>query len=65
MKTFKEFIFEDGEALGAAGGVTNSVGSGAIAGVGIGRQGEPGVLKKDKTKSKKIKSCFLVITLKC
>ena len=49
MKSFKEFINEDGMGAGAvAGGPTNVVGSGAIAGSG-GKGGEPGVdLKKKK-----------------
>lgn len=43
MKTFKEFINEDGMGGGAiAAGPTNVVGSGAIAGSG-GKGGEPGV----------------------
>jgi hypothetical protein len=51
MKTFKEFINEDGMGAGAvAGGPTNVVGSGAIAGSG-GKGGEPGVdLRKHKKK---------------
>jgi hypothetical protein len=49
MKTFKEFINEDGMGGGAiAAGPTNVVGSGAIAGSG-GKGGEPGVdLKRRK-----------------
>jgi len=47
MKTFKEFIREDGMA-GAAAGPANAVSSGAISGTG-GKGGEPGVnLKKKK-----------------
>lgn len=46
MKTFKEYLQEDGVVGGGA--PANSVGSGAIAGVGIGPQGEPGVSKKKK-----------------
>jgi hypothetical protein len=47
MKTFKEYINEDGEG-GAVAAPTNVVGSGAIAGTG-GKGGEPGVnLKKKK-----------------
>jgi hypothetical protein len=47
MKTFKEFINEDGVAAAVAG-PANAVGSGAIAGTG-GKGGEPGVnLKKKK-----------------
>ncbi len=46
MKTFKQFINEDGMAMSA--GPTNVQSSGAIAGTG-GRGGEPGVnLKKKK-----------------
>ena len=51
MKRFKDFLEEDGGAVAGVGGggPTNSVGSGAIAGVGIGPQGEPGVkLPKNK-----------------
>lgn len=50
MKTFKQFINEDGMGGGAIGsaGPTNVVGNGAIAGSG-GKGGEPGVdLKKKK-----------------
>jgi hypothetical protein len=49
MKTFKQFINEDGMGGGAvAAGPTNVVGGGAIAGSG-GKGGEPGVdLKKKK-----------------
>ena len=43
MKTFKQFVNEDGAA--AVAGPTNNVGSGAVAGTG-GRGGEPGVSKK-------------------
>ena len=52
MKTFKEFINEDGMGAGAvASGPTNVVGSGAIAGSG-GKGGEPGVdLRKRKKKA--------------
>jgi hypothetical protein len=47
MKTFKQFLEEDGEGAGIASGApTNTVGSGAIAGVGVGPKGEPGVLPK-------------------
>lgn len=49
MKTFKEFIAEDGMGGGAA--PANSAGGGAIAGIGIGKQGEPGVLPRKKKKS--------------
>ncbi len=44
MKTFKEFISEEG-----IGAPANSAGGGAIAGLGIGSQGEPGVSKKRKS----------------
>lgn len=49
MKSFKQYINEDGMGGGAiAAGPTNVVGSGAIAGSG-GKGGEPGVhLKKKK-----------------
>ena len=43
MKTFKQFN-EDGVMGG--GTPTNAVGGGAIAGIGVGPQGEPGVKKK-------------------
>ena len=47
MKTFKEFVNEDGGAAGGVGsaGPTNTVGAGAIAGSG-GKGGEPGVSPK-------------------
>lgn len=51
MKSFKDFIKEDGMGAGAVGsaGPTNVVGGGAIAGTG-GKGGEPGVnLKKKKS----------------
>lgn len=49
MKTFKDFINEDGAAAIGSAGPTNVVSSGAIAGTG-GKGGEPGVsLKKKKT----------------
>ena len=45
MKTFKDFVKEDGAAIA---GPTNAVSSGAIAGTG-GKGGEPGVdLRKRK-----------------
>ena len=48
MKSFKDFIKEDGGAVGMSAGPTNVVGGGAIAGTG-GKGGEPGVnLKKKK-----------------
>lgn len=49
---------EDGAAAGLGGGGGNTVGSGAIAGVGIGPQGEPGVHPKDQPSNKKRKSDF-------
>jgi hypothetical protein len=49
MKTFKQFLEEDGAAAGIGGTPTNSVGGGAIAGCGVGPQGEPGVSKKKKS----------------
>ena len=55
MKTFKQFVNEDGGGAGGMGGgavsagPTNVVGGGAIAGAGVGKQGEPGVdLRKKK-----------------
>lgn len=53
MKTFKEFVKEDGMGAGAVSSSdpTNTVGSGAIAGSG-GKGGEPGVdMKKRKRNS--------------
>lgn len=53
MKSFKEFINEDGMAGGIAG-PTNAVSSGAIAGTG-GKGGEPGVnLRKKKSPDPRI-----------
>lgn len=52
MKSFKEFVKEDGGAAGAVGsaGPTNVVSTGAIAGTG-GKGGEPGVhLPRKKNK---------------
>ena len=47
MKTFKQFMLEDGGAVGSTG-PGNAVSTGAIAGTG-GKGGEPGVnLKKKK-----------------
>lgn len=47
MKTFKQFILEDGGAVGSTG-PSNAVSTGAIAGSGE-KGGEPGVnLKKRK-----------------
>jgi hypothetical protein len=48
MKKFREFINEEGVSAGIGGGPTNSVGSGAIAGVGVGKDGEPGVNKNQR-----------------
>ena len=51
MKSFKQFINEDGMGGGAiVAGPTNVVGSGAIAGSG-GKGGEPGVHLPRKKKS--------------
>jgi len=47
MKTFKQFLEEDGEGAVNSAPV-NNVGGGAIAGVGVGPQGEPGVNMKKK-----------------
>ena len=43
MKRFKDFLEEDGAAAGVGGGSMppNNVGTGNIAGVGVGPQGEP------------------------
>jgi hypothetical protein len=49
MKTFKEFINEDGVGAGGMGTApANNVGSGNIAGTG-GKAGEPGVSRKRKS----------------
>lgn len=40
MKKFKDFISEDGEG-GVATAAPNTVGSGNLAGCGVGPQGEP------------------------
>ena len=45
MKTFKQFN-EDGAVGIGSGAPTNAVGGGAVAGIGVGPQGEPGVKKK-------------------
>lgn len=51
MKSFKQFINEDGMGGGAvAAGPTNVVGGGAIAGSG-GKGGEPGVDLRKKKRS--------------
>ena len=48
MKTFKQFVNEDGMGGGAMSAApTNIVGSGNVAGTG-GKGGEPGVPKKKK-----------------
>lgn len=47
MKTFKQYIQEDGAVVA---GPTNAVGSGAIAGTG-GKGGEPGVQMPRRKKS--------------
>lgn len=49
MKSFKQYIQEDGMGAGAvaSAGPTNVVGGGAIAGTG-GKGGEPGVHPKKK-----------------
>ena len=55
MKSFKEFINEDGGVAGVgSAGPTNTVGSGTIAGTGQppgSKFGEPGVHMKKKRKS--------------
>ncbi len=43
-------IQEDGGMIGGAVAPANNVGSGDIAGLGVGKQGEPGVNKKNKRK---------------
>lgn len=49
MKTFKQFLEEDGEGA-VSSAPANNVGGGAIAGVGVGPQGEPGInIKKKKS----------------
>ena len=52
MKTFKKYIDEMGAgAAGGGAGPTNTAGSGQVAGIGVGSQGEPGVdLRKHKKK---------------
>jgi hypothetical protein len=59
MKTFKEFLDEDGGAAGGVGsaGPTNTVGSGAIAGSG-GKGGEPGVNLRKRKKSPLMMSLY-------
>jgi hypothetical protein len=49
MISFKKYLEEDGGAVAA--GPTVTAGSGAVAGIGVGKQGEPGVdLRKHKKK---------------
>jgi hypothetical protein len=52
MKTFKEHIVEGDigpSGVGLVGGApTMSVGTGEIAGLGVGKQGEPGINRKKK-----------------
>lgn len=52
MKTFRQYIQEDGgvAAVGGSAGPTNVVGGGAIAGTG-GKGGEPGVYLKKKKRA--------------
>lgn len=50
-------IQEDGVAM-IGGSPTNNVGDGAIAGLGVGPQGEPGVKKKRKRDVMPFKSFF-------
>lgn len=45
MKTFKQFVKEDGGAMGGSAGPANAVSTGAIAGTGE-KGGEPGVSRK-------------------
>lgn len=53
----KNELQEDG--VGMVGGVpTNNVGAGEIAGLGIGKQGEPGVNRKKKKSVLPFKSFF-------
>jgi len=56
MKTFKEFINEDG-GCGCSAGPTSVVGGGAIAGSG-GKGGEPGVNLRKKKKSPLMMSLY-------
>lgn len=53
MKTFKQFVKEDGAAV--AGAPATNVGSGNIAGAGVGPQGEPGVSPSRMPANKKFK----------
>jgi hypothetical protein len=54
MKSFREYIKEDGMMGGGDPGPTNIVSSGAIAGTG-GRGGEPGVDNDDDAAKKRKK----------
>lgn len=45
MLKFKDFMKEMAGGAGGGGGPVNNVGSGNIAGIGIGAQGEPGMRK--------------------
>lgn len=47
MKTFSQFVKEDGGAMGGSAGPANAVSTGAIAGTGE-KGGEPGVNRKRK-----------------
>jgi len=51
IKSFKQYISEDGGAAGAVAGPTNAVSGGAIAGTG-GKGGEPGVYNDERRKKK-------------
>jgi hypothetical protein len=51
MKTFKQYIDEMGAGAAGGAGPTNTAGGGAVAGIGVGPQGEPGV---DLRKKKKV-----------
>lgn len=48
MKSFKDFLEEDGGAAAVGAVPANNVGGGNIAGAGVGPQGEVGVSKKRK-----------------
>jgi hypothetical protein len=48
MKTFKQFFEDIGGAMSADGG--NTAGSGVVAGLGVGPEGEPGVSIGNKKK---------------
>jgi hypothetical protein len=51
MKTFKQYFAEDGAAAAAV----NAAGSGNVAGIGVGPQGEPGGRKSILSKMLKRK----------